>query len=254
MGVLLAFSYFNLKKGLIYDSYHFILDSTEECRKSRLSTKFRDSSLLNYEKTESFESEIANNVNENMASSFFSECRLKRFQSCFAVVRKDTSFTSRNEGFEFGSSSTLPGVVELDDCYVEQIHRKQGFGNQLSRFWNASFQLSHSKQHVKFVEYCHHFLVQLRKFIIKLRRAIKDENLYLEHMIQLKLNLLSSKSNEENTNQYGDGNYSNFSSKTKNLFSKETFQHPMKSEKLHAELKMHFQTWSDILENWNASR
>ena len=238
-------------------------DVLQSHSKPKFSEDLSQSDFLNVEQSENYVSESENHKLEKMTSSFLNGSCLKKFQSCFAVVRKDSNFATKNDIFQFGSSSTLPGVVELDDYFDKPVHRKQAFANRINRFWNASFQLSDSHQHVKFVEYCNHFLVQMRKFILKLRNAVKDEDLYLEQINKVESKFFATKSHKNsrtNDQEIDDCNFNNVDDDDDDDDDESCLQYkvflkcPMKLGKVYAELQMHFKTWNDILENWHASR
>ena len=199
------------------------------------------------------DTETAENCAGILSDGLYSSCCLKRCQCCFAVVRKDVKKSSHfNDGFTFGSNSTLPGTVDIDELRTKSTHRKQTFANRFDLFWNAGLQLSHSKQNIKFVDYTQHFMVQSRKFISKLRKACTEELKYIEKLENApkRKRAFASRNFHYNTN---DSNYfdSEDEDHDENAISR---LRPLKLGKVYAELQMHFKAWSDIMEKWHACK
>ena len=205
----------------------------------------------------SCKTEAVENTTE-LPSEMYTSCCLKRCQCCYAVVRKDFTKQSHSDALRFGPNS-LPGVVDIDELCTKSTHRKETFANRFSRFWNANLQLSHSRQNEKFVDFTHHFLVQIRKFISKLRKASSEELNYIEKLKNYSFNYATSTKHENgfvSRNLRYNTNDSNFFD-SEDEFQEEnetSFIRPVKLGKVYAELKMHFKAWSDIMEKWQASR
>ena len=217
-------------------------------------------------------SEVENNVSssttmENLTAKglslpngLHSSCCLKRCQCCYTVVRKDYSKPTHTETLLFGSNSTLPGVVNIDELCTTPSHRKQTFSSRVGRFWNAKLQLSHSRQSEKFVEYCQHFLMQIQKFISKLRKACKEELNYITKLENHKLSLINGSKDYQHdfvarNSRYNTDASNYFNSDDESSFPNElSFVRPVKLGKVYAELQMHFKAWNDIMEKWQASR
>ena len=201
-----------------------------------------------------------NNVRGEIPHILYSDCCLKRCQSCYAIVRKDTSALTPKNEVRLSTNSFLPGGIDIDELINEPDHRKQTFSYRISRFWNANLQLTHSKQYKKFVDCCHHYLLQMRKFISKLQQVNREERLYADNFKNLKFQYLQHQNEQKaaftSYNKMYDTEASNyFNSDDESQLPVPDFHlRPAKLGKVYAELQVHFKTWKDIVEKWNTSR